>query len=155
MSQHLAATSSRHVSHLLNLGAAEYFGQNPDLEYFKIFFQRDIRWPSRVFGGFARTLRNVSQSNLREFRHIKFSTSEALACERPNGVEVMEASPEDLALVERHFVRREPSLLLESDDLLRSKLTEGDFEGRYRERALGERHRAEYDADMDVREDAC
>jgi PilZ domain-containing protein len=123
MSQHLAATSSRHVSHLLNLGAAEYFGHNPDLEFFKIYFQRDIRWPSRVFGGFARTLRNVTQSNLREFRHLTFSTSEPLPMARPDDVEVMEASEEDLALVERHFVRKESSLVLESDDLLRHNLT--------------------------------
>jgi hypothetical protein len=141
MSQHLAATSSRHVSHLLNLGAAEYFGQNPDLEYFKIFFQRDIRWPSRVFGGFARTLRNVSQSNLKEFRHIKFSTGEPLAFEQPAGIEVMEASPEDLALVERHFVRREPALLLESDDLLRQKLTLAPLNKQYARLGLYRRRR--------------
>jgi hypothetical protein len=122
MSQHLAATSSRHVSHLLNLGAAEYFGQNPDLEYFKIFFQSEIRWPARVFGGFARTLRDTRQSDLRELRHVTLSAVTPLKDAAPGDLEVMEASDEDLALVERHFVAREPSLVLQSDDLLRSTL---------------------------------
>ena len=58
MAQHLTARPTVHVGHLLNLGAAEYFCQNPDFEYFKIYFHADNKWPARVFGGFARTLRD-------------------------------------------------------------------------------------------------
>jgi len=74
MSHHLAADSSRHVAHLLNISAAEYFGLSPDFEYGKIWFHADNKWPSRVFGGFARQLRDSSQSELRANMHLTLPT---------------------------------------------------------------------------------
>ncbi len=121
MSQHLAAQPSKHVAHLLNLGAAEYFGQNPDLEFFKIYFHADNKWPARVFGGFARMLRDSSQSELRSYRHVTLPTDSA-PLPGPTGIDVLEAAPDDLAIVERHFVTREKGLLLRADDLTRHAL---------------------------------
>jgi len=121
MSQHLAAQPSKHVAHLLNLGTAEYFGQNPDLEFFKIYFHADNKWPARVFGGFARMLRDSSQSELRSYRHVTLPTDgQALAAQ--SSIDVLEAAPEDLVFVERHFITREKGLLLRADDLTRHAL---------------------------------
>ena len=120
MSQHLAAKPSTHIAHLLNLGTAEYFGQNPDLEFFKIYFDKFNKWPARVFGGFARTLRDSTQSELRSYCHAVLSTAEQLAA--PSGINVLEASTDELAIVERYFARHEKGLLLRSDDLTRGAL---------------------------------
>jgi hypothetical protein len=142
MSQHLAASHARQVSHLLNLGAAEYFGQSPDLEYFRIFFQRDIRWPMRVFGGFARSLRDPAQSDLRQLRHLSLPTDAPLPFEPPPGIEVVEASDDtDLAHVERHFLRHEPALIVRSDDLLRGELGLGRLNRAYARLGLYRRRR--------------
>lgn len=140
MSHHLAARSSHHVAHLLNMGAADYFGLNPDLEYCKIFFQPDLRWPSRVFGGFARTLRDSTQSVLREFRHVTLPTAQPIA-PLPEGIEVIEASDPELAVVERHLVEREPTLLLRADDLLRPALTLAPVNKQYGRLGLFRRRR--------------
>lgn len=140
MSQHLAAAAGRHVGHLLNLGAAEYFGQNPDLEYCKIFFQQDNRWPSRVFGGFARTLRDSAESELRMMRHVMRPVDAPLP-PPPGDIEVREADERDLGLVERHFVTRERGLLLRADDLTRGALTLASVDESYARLGLTRRRR--------------
>jgi len=121
VAQHLTALPTVHVGHLLNLGAAEYFCQNPDFEYFKIYFHADNKWPARVFGGFARTLRDPQLSELRLYRHLAVRT-DAPPPPTPVGIDVLEASTDDLAAVERYFVQRERGLLLRSDDLTRQTL---------------------------------
>jgi hypothetical protein len=120
VAQHLTALPTVHVGHLLNLGAAEYFCQNPDFEYFKIYFHADNKWPARVFGGFARTLRDPQLSELRLYRHLAVRTDAPPPA--PAGIDVLEASADDLAAVERYFVQRERGLLLRSDDLTRQTL---------------------------------
>ena len=111
MAQHLTARPSIHVGHVLNLGAAEYFCQNPDFEFFKIFFHADNSWPARVFGGFARTQRDPQLSELRLYRHLAVRTdAPELRPAAPIGIDVLEAAPDDLATVERYFVERERGL---------------------------------------------
>ena len=126
MPTHLAALPTAHVGHLLNLGAADYFLQTADFEFFKIYFHADSKWPARIFGGFARLQRDHNQSELRAYRHIMLDT-EAPIPEAPFGIEVLEASSAELAMVERHFVQRERGLLLRSDDLTRQTLQLGEL----------------------------
>ena len=121
VAQHLTTRPAVHVGHLLNLGAAEYFCQTPDFEFFKIYFHADNKWPARVFGGFARTLRDLQLSDLRLYRHLAVQTDAPLPS-APDGIDVLEASPDDLEAVERYFVERERGLLLRSDDLTRQTL---------------------------------
>jgi hypothetical protein len=123
--QHLAGITHR-LSHrpapqVLNLGLAEYFGQSTDLEYLKFFFRPDNRWPSRVFGGFARKLSDRHLSDLRTFEYLGIDTGVELP-ERAS-VRVVEAAVGDLGLIERHFVATEKGLLLRSDDLTRGALS--------------------------------
>lgn len=140
MAQHLTARPTVHVGHLLNLGAAEYFCQNPDFEYFKIYFHADNRWPARVFGGFARQLRDPLQSELRLYRHLALRTDVSLM-PTPHGVDVLEASEGELAAVERYFVQRERGLLIRSDDLTRQSLQLSDLNRRFSELGLYRRRR--------------
>ncbi|MCU1283494.1 MAG: hypothetical protein JWM53_7040 [bacterium] len=121
MPTHLAALPTKHVGHLLNLGAADYFLQTADFEFFKIYFHADSKWPARIFGGFARMQQDSTQSDLRGYRHVMLSTDEPLP-PAPLGIDVLEASTDDLAVVERHFVTREPGLLVRADDLTRQTL---------------------------------
>jgi hypothetical protein len=121
MPTHLAALPTKHVGHLLNLGAADYFLQTADFEFFKIYFHADSKWPARIFGGFARMQHDVTQSHLRGYRHVLLATDQPLG-PSPVGIDVLEASPDDLAVVERHFVTREPALIMRADDLTRQTL---------------------------------
>ena len=113
--------------------------QNPDLEYFKIYFDSFNKWPARVFGGFAQMLRDSSQSELRSYRHVILSTAQTLPA--PLGIDVLEASTDDLAIVERHFLKYERSLLLRSDDLTRNTLQLSALNRRFGEVGLYRRRR--------------
>lgn len=140
MTHHLAADSGRHVAHLLNISAAEYFGLSPDLEYGKIWFHADNKWPARVFGGFARTMRDSSQSELRANVHLTLPTGAHFGRSLPD-VEVVEAGERELAAIEHYFVARERGLLLRADDLLRRTLTLDSVDRDYRELGLFRRRR--------------
>jgi hypothetical protein len=140
MAQHLTARPTVHIGHMLNLGAAEYFCQNPDFEYFKIYFHADNKWPARVFGGFARMQRDSERSVLRSYRHLALRT-DAVVAPSPAGIDVLEASADDLAIVERHFVQRERNLLLRADDLTRQTLQLSELNKSFGELGLTRRRR--------------
>ncbi|HEX9100566.1 MAG TPA: PilZ domain-containing protein, partial [Polyangia bacterium] len=140
MPTHLAALPTKHVGHLLNLGAADYFLQTADFEYFKIYFHADSKWPARIFGGFARMQRDATQSHLRGYRHVMLSTDAPLGGS-PIGIDVLEASPDDLAVVERHFVTREPGLVMRADDLTRQTLQLSELNRSFSELGLYRRRR--------------
>ncbi|GAC1345560.1 MAG: hypothetical protein NVSMB23_21860 [Myxococcales bacterium] len=131
--QHLAGITHRlsrkPAPQVLNLGLAEYFAQSTDLEYLKFFFRPDNRWPSRVFGGFARKLSDRQLSDLRTFDYLGIDTGIDLP--EPEGVRVIEAGPGDLGIVERHFVASERGLLLRSDDLTRGALPLGELDAEF------------------------
>jgi hypothetical protein len=139
MAQHLAAASGYHAGALLNMGNAEYFGQSVDLEFHKISFRPDNQWPARVFGGFARSVTDVRLSDLRTFDYYQLSVEHPL--EPTPGIEVIEASGEDLTVVERHFVKTERGVLLRADDLTRDGLNLVDLNARYRRLGLQRRRR--------------
>jgi hypothetical protein len=140
MPTHLAALPTKHVGHILNLGAADYFLQTADFEYFKIYFHADSKWPARIFGGFAKMQRDPTQSDLRGYRHLMLDTSGPLP-PAPIGIDVMEASPDELSVVERHFVTREPGLVVRADDLTRNALRLSELNKSYAELGLYRRRR--------------
>lgn len=140
MPTHLAALPTKHVGHLLNLGAADYFLQTADFEFFKIYFHADSKWPARIFGGFARMQRDPTQSDLRGYRHVLLATDTSLP-PAPLGIDVLEAAPDDLAVVERHFVTREPGLVVRADDLTRQTLQLSELNKSFGELGLYRRRR--------------
>jgi hypothetical protein len=139
MSQHLAAASGGRGGRLLNFGLAEYFGQNVDLEYFKIFYRPENRWPARVFGGFARNVANLQVSDLRVFGYFTLPTEPSVVPPAPE-IEIVEPVAGDLAPVERHFVANERGLILRADDLTQGGLRLVELNEEYAKLGL-ERHR--------------
>jgi len=140
MPTHLAALPTKHVGHLLNLGAADYFLQTTDFEFFKIYFHADSKWPARIFGGFARMQTDPALSDLRGFRHVMLPT-DAAPLPAPVGIDVLEASPDDLAVVERYFVTRATPLVVRADDLTRQTLQLSELNKSFGELGLYRRRR--------------
>jgi len=140
MPTHLAALPTKHVGHLLNLGAAEYFLQTTDFEYFKIYFHADSKWPARIFGGFAKMQSDPTLSDLRAFRHVMMPTDAPLP-PAPVGIDVLEASHDDLAVVERYFVTRASALVVRADDLTRQTLQLSELNKSFGELGLYRRRR--------------
>jgi hypothetical protein len=139
MFQHLAALSGHNAGPLLNLGALECFAQDNDLEYFRLWFLPQSRWPNRVFGGIARKIANRELSELRSCYPIHLSTDARY--EAPaDGFEVVEATESDLNLVERYFVERE-TLMLRAEDLTANGLGLREINNAYKRLGLQRRRR--------------
>jgi hypothetical protein len=115
-SQHLVAAPSKHVAHLVSLGAMARLKQNPECAFFKIWFQEHNSWPRRVFGGFARSVTDRQRSDLRSFRHVTIDLDGDLpGCS--GEWEVVEAGDADRRLVADYLATREPALCVRADDL--------------------------------------
>jgi hypothetical protein len=92
-----------------------------------------------MFGGFARTIANSEISELRSFLPFTVPVDGPL---RPApGIEVIEASRGDLAVVESYFVATERGLLLRADDLLRSALNLSELNASFKKVGLQRRRR--------------
>lgn len=130
LSQHLAASQGGQGGRLLNFGLAEYFGQNVDLEYFKIFYRPENRWPARVFGGFARNISDLNLSDLRTYGYFTIESDPDLV-PRDRSIEVFEPSDSDLRIVERRFVEMEHGLILKANDLTCSALRMAEIDECY------------------------
>ena len=135
MSQHLAAAPGGRGGQLLNFGLAEYFSQNIDLEFGKIFFRPENRWPSRVFGGFARRVNDPQISDLRVHTYFTLPTDPQLV-PAAAGIEVVEPSTKELRPVERYFVEKERGLLLKANDLTRGALQLGELDAEFAQLGL-------------------
>jgi hypothetical protein len=140
MSHHLAALPGKHSGHILNLAQTEYLGQNPDIEYGRIWFHVDNRWPARVFGGFANKIVDRSLSVTRTYGLAMVPVDRPMPPLAPR-IEVMEAVGDDLSLVERYFVQNERSMLLRAEDLLKSGLRLEELDREYRKLGLQRRRR--------------
>jgi hypothetical protein len=140
MIQHLAAALGRQAGLVLSLANAEYLIQNTDFEYIKIWFQSRNRFPSRVFGGFARKLQDPQLCNLKAYAHVTLATDRTRVDDHSD-IDVIEASGEELAIVEQHFIGTEAPLLLRSDDLTRRGLNLSEVNAAYRKFGLQRRRR--------------
>ena len=121
MSQHLAASPGKSGGQLLNFGLAEYFSQNIDLEFGKIFFRPENRWPARVFGGFAKSVSDPQNSDLRVHTYFTVPADPELVPAAP-GIHVIQPSSAELRLVERYFVAKERGVILKANDLTKGAL---------------------------------
>jgi hypothetical protein len=137
--QHLAAAVGRQAGLILSLGNAEYLMHNLDFEFIKMWFHAKNLFPSRIFGGFARKVFDPALCTLRRFGHVTLSTAQPTA--PVPGVDVIEASGDDLAVVERYFVANEAPLLVRADDLTRNALALNELHAQYRTAGLQRRRR--------------
>ncbi len=121
--QHLAAMKggkALFAARLMNLGLSEYLEQIPEMEWLKIFFRPNNKWPARVFGTFAKRVGEPTFSDLRTFDYWSAPTAEKGRAGA--GVEVRDAVTDDFAAVEAHFVERNQTVLLRANDLTRSRI---------------------------------
>lgn len=139
MFQHLAALIGHNAAPLINLGALECFAQDNSLEYFRLWFLPESRWPNRVFGGFARKISNRDLAELRSCYPIHVATDARFASPAEE-IDVFEAAECDLGIVERYFVERE-ALALRAEDLTAGALSLREINNAYKRLGLQRRRR--------------
>src|SRR5262249_41598052 len=84
---------------LLNLAMVEHAQRTPGIEWIRVWFRPDKRWPRRVFGRFAEL---VSTSGLCEVRTLSYLVADSDL--RAGGAGTEPASSRDLDEIERHFL---------------------------------------------------
>jgi hypothetical protein len=149
MMQHLAARKDGrgHLSaaRILNQGIMEYLDQNPDMEWIKAYFRPNNKFPARVFGGFAKKLKDPNVSDLRTYNYLVGATlTEEPAL--PAGVVLRPFTAEDAPRIEKYFVWRNQVTALRSDDLVGRSICLPDVSAQYQSLGL-ERRREVYIAE--------
>lgn len=138
MVQHLAALKDGRVTlasaRMLSMGILSYLEHTPDLQWVRIFFRPNNKWPARVMGNFTRRLQDPARCDLRTYGYLAAPTDRPL--EVSNEIEVRPATAEDLSVIERHFVARGRTAELQACDLRADTIPLGQVDLEYRERGL-------------------
>jgi hypothetical protein len=131
--QHLASrrqVEAMFAAEVLNLGLIEYLEQIPQLEWCRVYFRPNNRWPARVFGTFAKRLNEPSLSDLRHYNYCAGPTQGGITpvC---RDLHLMPAGQAHLEEIQRHFIANGRVIALQADDLSLDRLMLGELNGIY------------------------
>jgi hypothetical protein len=138
--QHLAALrggKALFAASVLNQGLADYVEQLPEVVWIKMFYRPNNRWPARVFGTFARRLRDPALSDLRRYDYwIGPTRGLAMVTE---GLQVRPAHRDELGEVQRLSIASGRIVGLQADDLSLDRVSLSELTTLYREVGLERR----------------
>jgi hypothetical protein len=151
MVQHLAALphsgSGLEASASVTLALAYYAQLREDYQWAKIFYRPNNPWPARVFGGFARQLKDTRTSDFRVFHYLSAPTS-SVAQAYVDRLPVRAADESDWPRIEEWFVSRGRMVETMANDLQASRASLASVSERFRAAGL-ERRREALVADRD------
>jgi hypothetical protein len=136
--QHLASrrqVEALFAAEVLNLGLIEYLEQIPQLEWCRVFFRPNNRWPARVFGTFARRLNEPLLSDLREYSYYVGATA-GTPHRVDRSLRLVPAQRQHLEEVQRFFLATGRVIALQADDLSLERLLLDEVDGLYGESGL-------------------
>jgi hypothetical protein len=138
--QHLAALrggKALFAASVLNQGLADYVEQLPEVVWIKMFYRPNNRWPARVFGTFARRLRDPALSDLRRYDYWSGPTRGLSSISA--GLRVRPAHRDELGEVQRLSIASGRIVGLQADDLSLDRVTLSELTGLFREVGLERR----------------
>jgi hypothetical protein len=117
--QHVAAlpkVEALFAAQAVTLGLAEYLEQIPQIDWARVFFRPNNRWPARIFGTFARQL---TEPTLSELRLYSYHSGPTAVGQMPaaSGIEILPARREHLDEVQRFFLAQGRIVALQAEDL--------------------------------------
>lgn len=118
--QHLSATSHKRGASwasMLNLALADFCEQHPGIEWLRVAYRPNNKWPEHVFGRFAHRVRDPNLSDFRTFSYMTSPTELETPDERSTYWETRAFSPDDLGVLEACLVEEGQSILLPSADV--------------------------------------
>jgi hypothetical protein len=118
----------------LSLAIIRHMEQLPDNEWIKIWYRPANRWPSRVYGSFARRIADPALSMLKVHNYMVGRIQRET--DVPPAIAVEAADEQDLAELEAYIVARGELLLLRSDDYSRSQILLPEISALYGEIGL-------------------
>lgn len=127
--QHLAALSHKSGASwasLLNLALAEYCEQHPKIEWLRIAFRPNNKWPYHVFGRFAHRVTDPHLSDFRTLSYMISPTKAGIRGASPGRYEVRDFDNSDLHALEACLVANGQAILLPSADISRQRIDLGE-----------------------------
>jgi hypothetical protein len=134
MLQHLAVRRAfqrgERISRELSELSVDYAESLEDVNYLRICWRVENRWPERVFGWIARSMHLEGLTQLRRFHYMRLPTTQ-LGKTRADLPRVRRAGPEDLRWLESHLRKRGEVVRLLADDLLAPEAELSTLAARY------------------------
>jgi hypothetical protein len=122
------------ITRAICLSIGEYAEQQPDIEFVRLNWNRDSPWPNRMYGWSGRAIHTPGLSVAREFGVMVRSNETGLPI--PAGVELREATDDDLRIIERHLLENVNLVRIQSEDLTLRTMRLQQLNERYQERGL-------------------
>jgi len=142
MMQHLAVRRAfqrgERISRELSALSVDYAESLEDVNYLRICWRVENRWPERVFGWMARSMQLEGLTLLRQLHYMRLPTTQ-LGKARPDLPRVRRARAEDLRWLESHLRRKGEVVRLLADDLLAHEAEMPTLAARYAEHGLHRR----------------
>lgn len=118
------------ISRDLSSLCVDYAEAQEDLNYLRIFWRIQNKWPDRIFGWIARSMASEGLTELRNLNYTRLSFTQPLRT-RKGLPPVRPATPEDLRWLEAHIRGRGELVRLLADDLLASEARMQTLSERY------------------------
>ena len=106
------------------------------MDYMMCYYRPDNKFPSRVFGGAAKSIKDPRGCSLDGFAYFNFSSKGRSTPDLPEGWQITETQPEDLQELVDYYEHTSGGLMLDAIDLKPEKLGCETLSAEYRELGL-------------------
>ena len=118
------------ISRDLSALCVDYAEAQEDLNYIRIFWRIQNKWPDRIFGWIARSMAREGLTDLRTLNYTRLSFTQPVRA-RKELPRVRPATPDDCRWLEAHIRGRGEVVRLLADDLLASEARMQTLSARY------------------------
>lgn len=87
------------------------------LDYLMLYYRAENKFPSKVFGGYSRSLNNPKGCSEDEFAYLEFSLIKDVFFDELESIHLLESTVEDLVEFEEFYSSRSGGLLLDAMDV--------------------------------------
>ena len=106
------------------------------MDYMICYYRPDNKFPSRVFGGAAKSINNLKGCSLDSFAYLHFDRRNQSIRTLPDNWRISETQPEDLQELSDFYEYTSGGLMLEAIDLKPEKMDSSDLSEEYRQLGL-------------------
>ena len=106
------------------------------MEYIICYYRPDNKFPSRVFGGAAKSIKDPKGCSLDGFAYFRFNNRTRSTPDLPDSWRISETQPEDLQELADFYEHTSGGLMLEAIDLKPEKINCNDLSNEYRQLGL-------------------
>ncbi len=106
------------------------------MEYMLCYYRPDNKFPSRVFGGAAKSIKDPKGCSLDSFAYFHFNNQTRSTPDLPDSWRICETRPEDLQELADFYEHTSGGLMLEAIDLQPEKMNCSDLSNEYRQLGL-------------------